>query len=171
MYKMEGIIYLTLLFIAVAFEIVVVYIAVVLKRVSDMMESMGATFAEVEKKTHVITPEIKQSLQETGKLIDDVEHKFKAATDDAAETIENTGTSVQAVNQLAKHTLQSSTDELNKNAKLIKNGLTWGVGAFQLYSQWKKINSEQTHEDAKKNDDRSEERRVGKERRREQKTE
>ncbi len=153
MYKMEGIIYLTLLFIAVAFAIVVVYIAVVLKRVSDMMESMGATFAEVEKKTHVITPEIKQSLQETGKLIDDVEHKFKAATDDAAETIENTGTSVQAVNQLAKHTLQSSTDELNKNAKLIKNGLTWGVGAFQLYSQWKKINSEQTHEDAKKNDD------------------
>src|SRR5699024_11221274 len=76
MYKMEGIIYLTLLFIAVAFAIVVVYIAVVLKRVSDMMESIGATFVEVEKTAHVITPEIKQSRQETGKLIDDVEHKF-----------------------------------------------------------------------------------------------
>lgn len=141
---MEGIIYLMLFFCAVAFSIVVVYISIVLKRVSDMMESMSMTLAEIEKKTHDITPEIKQSLRETGKLVDDLEHKSRA-TDDVVQTIENTGTSVQLVNEMAKQVLKTSTDTLKNKAYFIKEGLPWGIGVFQLYSKWKEATDSSTN--------------------------
>ncbi|NAO99548.1 DUF948 domain-containing protein, partial [Halomonas sp. MG34] len=70
---MEGIFYLAILLLSLAFAIVSVYIAIVLKRLSDTIKSMGNTLGEFEKELQYITPPLKETIRETGATIDDIQ--------------------------------------------------------------------------------------------------
>lgn len=139
---MEGIFYLTILFIAIAFAIVVIYIAVVLHRISKTVKSVGATLEKTEKEVEAMLPEIRETIHHTDTALDDVGEKLKA-TDDIFETIDNVGISVNTINQWVETNHKNMTDdEMAENTKPFMEGLKWSEAAVQLYSKWKEPESD-----------------------------
>lgn len=135
---MEGIIYYALVLGSVAFAVVVIYLCVLLKRVSNSMKTVGQAFEKVEAQLHHITPELKRTLQETGELIDDTEVKLKA-TDSVVDTIGNLGTSVQTVNKIYEHKKENvSEQEIFEQAKPFIEGIKWSEAIVQVFSNWKR---------------------------------
>lgn len=135
---MEGIIYYTLLLCAVAFAVVVVYLCVLLKRVSDSIKTVGHTFDKLEKELEHITPQLKQALVETNKLAVDTEDKLRA-TDSMIDTVGNLGTSVQTVNKIYVDKKANVSDEaIFKQAKPFIEGIKWSEAIVQVFSKWKR---------------------------------
>ncbi|UJL46591.1 DUF948 domain-containing protein [Virgibacillus sp. NKC19-16] len=133
-----GVIYLGILFCSIAFAVVVVYICLVLKRVSTTMEALGTTLGEVEKKFESITPEIKSTVQATEEMVDDMEVKLKA-TDSLFDTMENVGSSVNSMNHVYKQNREKLTNkEFRRKLTPFIEGIKWSEAAFLLYSKWKK---------------------------------
>lgn len=133
-----GIIYLFTLLLAIAFVIVVIYAAVLLKRVSDTLRTLGKTLGEVETQLKHITPQIRQNIQETGKLVDDVNEKLKE-TDSVFDTVGNLGNSMNSINHVYREHSKHVTDQdFERKMRPVVEGLKWGEAAFLLYSKWKK---------------------------------
>ncbi|PAV27860.1 general stress protein [Virgibacillus profundi] len=133
-----GIIYLTCLLLAIAFVIIVIYAALVLKRISDTMRTLGKTLGEVETELQHITPELRKTVQETENIVDDMSDKLKA-TDSLFDTMENVGVSVNAVNQVYdRNSKKLSDEEFDSKMKPVIEGIKWSEAAFLLYSKWKK---------------------------------
>lgn len=133
-----GIIYVGILFCAIAFAMVVIYICFVLKRVSNTMGTLGETLDEVDKKMQHVTPQLLKTIRETDKLIDDVDDKLKA-TDSVFDSIENAGVSLQSFNQVYAHSAKQLSDEqFQKKTKPFVESMKWSEAALYLYSKWKK---------------------------------
>jgi len=137
-----GIFYLSILFISIAFAIVVIYIAVVLHRISKTMKSVGSTLDKTEKEIEAMLPHIRETIHQTDTALEDVGEKLKA-TDDVFETIDNVGTSVNTVNQWVETNHKKMTDdEVNEKTKPFMEGLKWSEAAVLFYSKWKKSESD-----------------------------
>ncbi|BAC12147.1 DUF948 domain-containing protein [Oceanobacillus iheyensis] len=131
-----AVIYVGILFIAVAFAIVACYAAFALSRFSDTMRSLGRSMTELEKEMHYITPQLTESLQEADKLVDDISEKVKA-TDSVFDHVEDVGTSVQTMNQLylqQKETLSEA--ELEKKLQPFITGITWSEAFMQVFKTY-----------------------------------
>jgi len=134
---MQGILYFTLMLLAVGFAIIVFYICYLLMRVAATVESVGNTAHEMEEKMKNITPEIENTIKESSNLVDDIYDKIKA-TDSVVDTVENIGTSVHTVNQVYKIKRDRTSDEeIFEKAKPFIEGIKWSEVATQLYSNWK----------------------------------
>jgi uncharacterized protein YoxC len=134
----EDILYLTLLIVAIAFAITVIYIAVVLFRVAKLLKTMGGTLGRVDAEMKQVLPDLKNTLHEAHVAVSDVEEKLKS-TDPLFATVENFGNSVNNINQAlqkADSTLTSS--EFEKQTKPYIEGIRWTETAFYLYNKWKK---------------------------------
>ncbi|MYL60357.1 DUF948 domain-containing protein [Virgibacillus halodenitrificans] len=137
-FPMEGIIYVALLLISIAFAIIVAYTSFLLYRISKTMKTMAKTVNEVEKEVEALTPRLKETIYETDKIVDDIGIKLKS-TDNLFDTVENVGSSMNAVNE----TIHNSSDKLSKTemerkTKPFVEGIKWSEVAFTLYSKWKK---------------------------------
>jgi len=137
-----GIFYLSLLLIALAFAVVVVYIAVVLHRISKTMKAVGFTLDKTEKEVEAMLPHIKETIHQTDAMLDDVSEKLEA-TDGVFETIDNVGTSVNTINQWVETNHKEMTDdEMNEKTKPFMESLKWSEAAVLLYSKWKELESD-----------------------------
>jgi uncharacterized protein YoxC len=133
-----GIISVGILFCAIAFAMVVIYICFVLKRVSNTIGTMGTTLDDVDEKMQDITPRLLQTIRETDHLIDDVDDKLKA-TDSVFDSIENTGASLQSLNQAYAHSAKQLSDvQFQEITKPFVEGMKWSEAALYLYAKWKK---------------------------------
>lgn len=139
-------IYLSILFVAVAFALVVVYLCFVLKRVSNTMKSLGSTMSDVEKQVTYITPQLTDTIKETDKLIEDVEEKVKA-TDSIFDTVEEFGTSLTAANEAFHNRFGKLTDEeMDRKVKPFIDGIRWSEVAVRLYSSWQENKEDEKNE-------------------------
>lgn len=135
---MEGIGYFVLFLCSIAFAIIVVYISILLVRVSKSLKSLGYMLESIEKQLQDITPPLKESMREANKLADDTNHKLKAF-DSLVDTLENVGTSVHHINDVYQIKKKRTSDEdIFKQARPFIEGMKWSEALVQLYSQWKK---------------------------------
>lgn len=129
-------IYLSILFVAVAFALVAAYLCFVLKRVSNTMKSLGTTMIDVEKQLTYITPQLTETIRETDKLIEDVEEKAMA-TGSIFDAVEDFGTSISSANEAFQNRFGKLTDEeMDRKVKPFIEGIKWSEVAVQLYSSW-----------------------------------
>ncbi|MFD2627661.1 DUF948 domain-containing protein [Oceanobacillus kapialis] len=134
---MEGIFYLAILLLAIAFAIVVTYVAVVLKRLSDNIKSMGKTLGEFEKKLQYITPPLKETIRETGSTIDDIQEKLDA-TDSVFDTVDHVGTTVNSTNDFIKSNYTKLSDEeMEKKTKPFQEAIRWSEAAYKILNMVK----------------------------------
>lgn len=125
---------------ALAFALVVIYISVVLKRVSSTMETLGSTLGDVEKKLQYLTPELRNTVNETEKMVEDLNGKI-TATDGLFDSLENIGSSLNACNQI----LYQQTKKLPKYTtpqimNQLAEGFMWSEVGLKIYNKWKKRN-------------------------------
>ncbi|WP_164670712.1 DUF948 domain-containing protein [Virgibacillus doumboii] len=129
-------VYVGVLFCALAFALVIIYISLVLKRVSKTMETLGETLGEVEEKMQRITPQLRTTVNETGKIVDDLNEKV-AVADNLFDTLENIGTSLNACNQLLnRETKKLPEYTSSKDLDKVTEGIKWGDIALRLYKKW-----------------------------------
>lgn len=139
-------IYISILFIAIAFALVVAYLCFVLKRVSNTMRSLGSTMSNVEKQLTYITPQLTETIQGTDKLIEDVEEKVKA-TESIFDTVEEFGTSLSSANEAFQNRFGKLTDEeMDRKVKPFIEGIKWSEVAVRLYSSWQENKNDEKHE-------------------------
>lgn len=129
-------IYLSLIIIAAAFLIIVIYLCFVLKRISNTMKSLGSALIDVERQFNYVTPQIGEIIRETDKTIDDVSEKVKA-TDNLFDSIEELGTSLQNVNEIYNSRFGKLTDEeMDQKLKPFIEGIKWSEVAVKLYTDY-----------------------------------
>ncbi|MEC5425982.1 DUF948 domain-containing protein [Virgibacillus sp. C22-A2] len=138
------IVYFSTLLIAIAFTIVVIYIALLLHRISGVINTLGSTLGEVEKELDNITPQLRQAVKETEIMVDDMEDKLKS-TDSFFDTAENVGTSINTLNSTYSNQ-KLSTEQFEKKIQPFVEGITWSEAAFQLYSKWKQKTPDKKNE-------------------------
>ncbi|MCM3741789.1 DUF948 domain-containing protein [Oceanobacillus luteolus] len=132
-----GLIYLSVLLVAIAFLIVVIYLCFVLKRVTNTMKSLSVTLGEVEKQVQKITPELSATLKETDSLMDDVTEKVQA-TDSVFDSVQLLGESIQSANTAFQNSFGNLTDEeMDKKVKPFIEGIKWSEVGLTLFNQWK----------------------------------
>jgi len=128
-------IYLAILFVSIAFAITVVYLSVLLHRITNMMKTLGNSLDHVEGKMTDLTPSLRKSLQETGVLVDDVQEKL-TATDSVFDSIENMGKSVHNLNEAYQmNSDQVSDEQFKQKVKPFLKGIKWSEAAFQLFKK------------------------------------
>ncbi|GAB3795617.1 DUF948 domain-containing protein [Virgibacillus kimchii] len=139
---MAGIFYLFTLLIAIAFAVVVIYIAIVLFRISKTLNAVGTTLAKTEKEVEAMIPQLRETIHQADTALEDVSQKLKS-TDDVFEAIDDVGTSVNNVNHWLDTNQKHMTDEeMNEKTKPFMEGLKWSEAAFLLYSKWKEPKSD-----------------------------
>lgn len=130
-------IYLSTLFVAIAFALVVGYLCFILKRVTNTMKTLGSTMGEVEKQLTYITPQLTETIRGTGKLIEDVEEKV-GATDTVFDSVEEFGISIRSANDAFNNRFGEMTDdEMDQKVKPFIEGIKWSEVGLRLYSNWK----------------------------------
>ncbi|MHA6253461.1 DUF948 domain-containing protein [Oceanobacillus sp. CAU 1775] len=135
-------IYLSTILIAVAFAIIVVYLCIVLKRVSNTMKSLSTTIGEVETKMNTITPELLETIQQTDKLVEDVEVKVQA-TDSLFDSLEDVGTSITSANDAFQNQFGELTDEeMDRKVKPFIEGIRWSEVGVRLYTDYQRNKKE-----------------------------
>ncbi|WP_174615434.1 DUF948 domain-containing protein [Virgibacillus ihumii] len=131
-------VYIGILFCALAFALITIYMCYVLIRVSNSMKSLGNSLGEVEKKLHYLTPELRNTLQETEKLVDDFNDKV-TATDGLFDAMDNTGHAINAGSRLLdKQTKKLPEYDSPESIARLTEGAKWGEVAFKLFRRLKK---------------------------------
>lgn len=141
-----GLIYISILFIAIAFLVVTVYICFVLKRMTNTMKTLGNTLQGVEKQMEEIKPQIQTTIKESDALVDDVTEKVHA-TDSMFDSVQLLGESIQSANTVLQDNLGNLTDEeMDRKVKPYIEGIKWSEAGVQLFTQWKNGKSEEKNE-------------------------
>lgn len=91
--------YVSILFVSIAFAIVAIYLSFVLKRVANMVKTLGTSLGELERELEYMTPHLTKTLNESSKLVDDIREKINA-TDSVFDSAENVGKSVISLNEV-----------------------------------------------------------------------
>lgn len=131
-------VYVGILFFALAFALVTIYMCYVLIRVSKSMKSLGSLFGEIEDKLHYLTPELRNTLRETEKLVDDFNEKV-TATNGLFDAMGNAGNSINSCNRLLDKQAKKlpEYDSAESIARLTE-GAKWADVAFKMFRRWKK---------------------------------
>ncbi|MBR3120400.1 DUF948 domain-containing protein [Oceanobacillus profundus] len=130
--------YVSILFVSIAFAIVAIYLSFVLKRVANMVKTLGTSLGELERELEYMTPHLTKTLNESSKLVDDIREKINA-TDSVFDSAENVGKSVISLNEVYdEKSKQLSEQKLEQKMKPFVAGMTWSEVAIQLFSKWQK---------------------------------
>lgn len=141
-----GLIYLSILLIAIAFLIAVVYICFVLKRVTNTMKTLRGTLGSAEKQVEKMTLVLSETIKETDELMADVTEKVQA-TDSVFDSVQLFGESIQSANTALQNGLGNLTEEeMDRKVKPFIEGIRWSEVAVQLYGVWKGKQPKQLNE-------------------------
>lgn len=141
-----GLIYISILLIAIAFLIAVVYICFVLKRVTNTMKTLRGTLGSAEKQIGKMTLVLSETIKETDELMVDVTEKAQA-TDSIFDSVQLFGESIQSANTALQNGLGNLTEEeMDRKVKPFIEGIRWSEVAVQLYGVWKGKQPKQLNE-------------------------
>lgn len=139
-------IYLSILLIAIAFLIAVVYICFVLKRLTNTMKTLRGTLGSAEKQVEKMTLVLSETIKETDELMADVTEKAQA-TDSIFDSVQLFGESIQSANTALQNGLGNLTEEeMDRKVKPFIEGIRWSEVAVQLYGMWKGKQPKQLNE-------------------------
>jgi len=130
-------IYLAILLVSVAFAITVIYLSVVLYRLTNTMKVLGTSIDEMEKKMNYITPQLRKSMQETDMLVEDIQDKLDA-TDSVFDSIENIGGTVHNLNKAYQSNSDLVTEEeFKQKTTPFVEGMKWSEVVMHLLKKSK----------------------------------
>jgi uncharacterized protein YoxC len=133
---MEIILYLSAAVAAVAFLILVVYLAKTLKSLQTTLDSVAHTLTGLEKQLDGVTRETTVLLHKTNTLADDIQQKSESLNS-VVSAVKDVGNSVQRFNQ-SIHSISSMVDnQIDKNQDKISQVVQWSNVFLELKDKWK----------------------------------
>lgn len=139
---------ISVLLIALAFIVLVVYVVQALRSAKTSLEETNRTLSQVQDKLEQLSQETMQLLQNTTHITSDIKQKL-AAVDKLFESAKQAGEAVHQVTSSAKQVSASVVRTVNENVEdALKNNknriadvMQWASMGLVLWHKWKSLNS------------------------------
>ena len=141
---MEIILYLSVALVAIAFLVLVIYVAKTLKSLQETLGSVSKTLAGLERQLDGVTQETTELLHKTNALADDIQEKSKSLNS-VVTAVKDVGTTVNKFNGSLKNLSNSFEIQVEENKEKVSQIVQWSHVFLELKDKWnakKKENSE-----------------------------
>lgn len=132
---MEIILYLSVAIIAIAFAVLVYFVAQTLKSLKDTLSNTAKTLDSLEKQMNGLTTETTALLHKTNLLAEDIQGKSEAL-DTVFVQVKEVGTSLGKMNHSLKNITGKVTDEAERQSEQVTKVVQWGNAAMQIWQKW-----------------------------------
>ncbi|MBB6452144.1 uncharacterized protein YoxC [Salirhabdus euzebyi] len=134
---MEVLLYVSALIAAIAFAVLVFYLAGTLKSVQRTMNNVANTLEGLEKQMEGITVETAALLNKTNKLAEDIQHKSQRMNN-LVEGIYGVGESVKQFNGSLQKISTEIVRESENNKATAAQAVKWGQAIIDLWKKYKR---------------------------------
>ncbi len=122
--------------ISISFALLAIYIAKMLLRVSGLFQTLGKTFADIEKKLDQSIHKVGELLNQSEKTTMDVEEKLKA-TEGLFLSLKNVGDATQIMsNNMREHSSRYKRRGTLVGTKNFVQAIQYGEYASVLFKSW-----------------------------------
>lgn len=132
---MEIILYLSAAVAAIAFLILVIYLARTLNSLQGTLKNVSKTLENVEQHLEGVSRETTELLHKTNTLADDIQNKSERLNT-VVDAVKDVGSSIQKFNQ----SIQRITDSVNKQTEMnqdkVSQVVQWGQVLMELKDKW-----------------------------------
>jgi uncharacterized protein YoxC len=132
---MEIILYLSVALIAVAFVVLVIYLAKTLKALQGTLTSVSTTLVGLEKQLDGVTKETTELLQKTNALADDIQDKSERLTS-VVDAVKDVGSTVSKFNGTLKNLTSSFDIQVEQNKEKVSQIFQWSQVILELKDKW-----------------------------------
>lgn len=132
---MEIILYLSVALIAIAFLVLVIYLARTLNSLQETLSSVSKTLTGLEKQLDGVTQETTALLQKTNALADDLQEKSKSIGS-VVTAVKDVGVTVNKFNGTLKNLTDSFDIQVEENKEKISQIVQWGNVFMELKDKW-----------------------------------
>ncbi|MFJ5758352.1 DUF948 domain-containing protein [Neobacillus sp. NPDC093182] len=132
---MEIILYLSVALIAIAFLVLVIYVAKTLKSLQETLSSVSTTLTGLERQLDGVTKETTELLHKTNALADDIQEKSQNLNS-VVSAVKNVGTTVNKFNGTLKTLTESFDIQVEENKEKISQIVQWGNVFLELKDKW-----------------------------------
>lgn len=136
---MQIILYLSVALIAIAFFILVIYLAKTLKSLQFTLTGVSNTLKEVEKHLEEVTTETTLLLQKTNVLADDFQAKAESLNS-VIDAVKDVGTTVSKFNGTLKGISTSFDKQVEQNKEKVSQIIQWSDVLLEIKDKWKARN-------------------------------
>ncbi|HSU78814.1 MAG TPA: DUF948 domain-containing protein [Candidatus Angelobacter sp.] len=133
---MEWILALSVALLAIAFTILVIFVAQTLKSAQHSLNKVSETLGEVVQQMDGITSETTKLLHKTNVMAEDLYGRTKALNP-VFDSIEGIGESIQTVNASIRRMSNVVTEKSEKYSEEVVRVLQWGDAAMSFWNKWK----------------------------------
>jgi uncharacterized protein YoxC len=132
---MEIILYLSVALIAVAFVVLVIYLAKTLTALQGTLTSVSTTLVGLEKQLDGVTKETTELLQKTNALADDIQDKSERLTS-VVDAVKDVGSTVSKFNGTLKNLTSSFDIQVEQNKEKVSQIVQWSNVILELKDKW-----------------------------------
>ncbi|ETI70433.1 DUF948 domain-containing protein [Neobacillus vireti] len=133
---MQIILYLSVALIAIAFLVLVIYLAKTLRSLQGTLTSVSQTLTGLEKQLDGVTSETTLLLQKTNALAEDIQHKSESLNS-VVDAVKDVGTTVSKFNGTLKNITNSVDVQVEENKEKISQIVQWSNVLLELKDNWK----------------------------------
>ncbi|USK59116.1 DUF948 domain-containing protein [Peribacillus asahii] len=133
---MEIILYVSAAIIAIAFLVLVIYVARTLTSLQITLNSVAHTLTGLESQLKGITTETTELLHKTNALAEDLKQKSENLNT-AVVAVKEVGTSIQSFNTSIQKVSNKVITEIDNNQEKISQIVQWGNIALEMRDKWK----------------------------------
>ncbi|WP_010630458.1 DUF948 domain-containing protein [Sporolactobacillus vineae] len=130
------ILYLAVAVIAVAFSILVYFLAQTLSAAQKTMDDVASTLENVQEQMKGLNAETTELLHRTNQLAEDVQQKSKSLNS-VFDAVQGFGESLGTVNDSIRKITSSVARSGEEHAGKTAQALQWGKAAIDLIHRWK----------------------------------
>jgi uncharacterized protein YoxC len=130
------ILYLSVALIAIAFFVLVIYLAKTLKSLQKTLDSVSTTLAGLEKQIDGVTTETTLLLKKTNALADDIQKKSESLNS-VVNSVKNIGETVNKFNHSLKNMTNTLDKQVDQNKEKISQIMQWSNVLLELKDKWK----------------------------------
>ncbi|EKN64417.1 hypothetical protein BABA_23320 [Neobacillus bataviensis LMG 21833] len=132
---MEIILYLSVALIAIAFFVLVIYLAKTLKSLQVTLTSVSNTLTGLEKQLDGVTTETTILLHKTNALADDIQLKSERLNS-VVEAVKDVGTTVSQFNGTLKNITNTVDQQVEESKEKISQIVQWSNIFLELKDKW-----------------------------------
>lgn len=133
---MEIILYSSVAVVAIAFLILVIFLARTLTSLQKTLNGVAHTLNNLEGQLQGITTETTDLLHKTNELADDLKQKSEGLNT-AVTAIKEVGTSIHSFNSSLQKVSNKVISEMDSNQEKISQIVQWGNAALEIREKWK----------------------------------
>ncbi|MCL6570949.1 MAG: DUF948 domain-containing protein [Bacillus sp. (in: Bacteria)] len=149
---MEIILYLSVALIAIAFLVLVIFLAKTLKSLQVTLSSVSKTLTGLEKQLDGVTTETTMLLHKTNALADDIQQKSESLNS-VVVAVKDVGATVAKFNGTLQNITNSVDREVEESKEKISQIIQWSNIILELKDKWqarKQAKSEIDTDESKK---------------------